>query len=65
MPTISEPKPRILFVNRSYWPDAEATGQLLSDLCESLTDRFEVSVLCGQPNSNPTQAVYERTRRQA
>ncbi len=46
-------KPRVLFVNRSYWPDAEATGQLLTELCESLADRFEVSVLCGQPNSNP------------
>ncbi|MGV3482791.1 MAG: glycosyltransferase family 4 protein [Planctomycetaceae bacterium] len=58
-PSIIGRKPRLLFVNRSYWPDAEATGQLLSDLCESLVDRFEVSVLCGQPNSNPTKAVYQ------
>jgi hypothetical protein len=28
--------PRILFLNRSYWPDAEATGQLLTELCEDL-----------------------------
>ncbi len=44
----------ILFINRSYWPDAEATGQLLTELCEQVaTDgRYEVSVICGQPNFN-------------
>jgi colanic acid biosynthesis glycosyl transferase WcaI len=54
----SNTKARLLFINRSYWPDAEATGQLLTDLCESLADRFEVSVLCGQPNSNPTASDF-------
>lgn len=41
---------RVLFINRSYWPDCEATGQLLTELCEDLTDTFDVSVLAGQPN---------------
>jgi len=43
---------RILFVNRSYWPDMEATGQLLTELCEGLagSEDFEISVLCGAPN---------------
>lgn len=41
---------RVLFVNRSYWPDSEATGQLLTDLCEDLAQEFDVSVLAGQPN---------------
>jgi glycosyltransferase involved in cell wall biosynthesis len=43
---------RILFINRSYWPDTEATGQLLTELCEDLasTGEFDVHVLCGQPN---------------
>ena len=42
---------RILFINRSYWPDVEATGQLLTELCEDLADdHFAVSVLAGQPN---------------
>ena len=49
----SQKTSRILFLNRSYWPDAEATGQLLTELCEGLSDEFEVSVLCGQPNENP------------
>jgi len=51
-------KPKILFVNRSYWPDAEATGQLLTDLCEGLSEHFDVTVLCGQPNSNPSNADF-------
>lgn len=49
MPSI--PKPSILFLNRSYWPDVEATGQLLTELCEGLTPHFDVAVMAGQPNS--------------
>jgi glycosyltransferase involved in cell wall biosynthesis len=39
-------------MNRSYWPDAEATGQFLTELCEDLaaTGEFDVHVLCGRPN---------------
>lgn len=51
-------KPRLLILNRSYWPDAEATGQLLTELAEDLTQRFDVTVLVGQPNSNPEGAEY-------
>lgn len=45
--------PRILVLNRSYWPDAEASGQLLTELCEDLADAFEMTVIAGQPNQNP------------
>lgn len=47
-----KPQTHLLFVNRSYWPDMEATGQLLAELCESLANNkdYEVSVLCGKPN---------------
>ncbi len=41
----------VLFLNRSYWPDVEATGQLLTALCEGLALDFEVGVLAGHPNS--------------
>lgn len=41
---------RVLFLNRSYWPDSEATGQLLTQLCEDLAESFEVEVLTGHPN---------------
>ena len=43
-------RPKVLFLNRSYWPDVEATGQLLTELCESLHSSFDVSVVAGQPN---------------
>jgi glycosyltransferase involved in cell wall biosynthesis len=49
--------PRVLFLNRSYWPDAEATGQLLAELCEDLAGQFDVTVVAGQPNQNPTRAA--------
>jgi colanic acid biosynthesis glycosyl transferase WcaI len=41
---------RILFLNRAYLPDVEATGQYLAELVEDLSPHHEVSVLCGQPN---------------
>ncbi len=40
----------ILFLNRSYWPDVEATGQLLTELCGDLARRHRVTVIAGQPN---------------
>ncbi len=52
---------RVLFINRSYWPDVEATGQLLTELCEDLsTQGFAVSVLAGQPNhvTDTSQSFY-------
>ena len=52
--------PSLLFLNRSYWPDAEATGQLLTELCEDLAPHFDVTVIAGQPNDNPTGADYRR-----
>src|ERR1700733_15687765 len=58
--TRSAGRPSVLFLNRSYWPDAEATGQLLTELCEDLASDFEVTVIAGQPNDNPTGAEYCR-----
>lgn len=49
---LSVKKTRVLFLNRSYWPDSEATGQLLTELCESLASDFDVHVLAGQPNAS-------------
>jgi UDP-GlcNAc:undecaprenyl-phosphate GlcNAc-1-phosphate transferase len=54
-------RPRVLFLNRSYWPDCEATGQLLTKLCENLADSFDVSVLVGQPNANPKNDQFVRS----
>jgi len=43
-------RPRVLFLNRSYWPDVEATGQLLTELCGDLARTYDVTVIAGQPN---------------
>lgn len=51
-------KPRIVFFNRSYWPDVEATGQLLTELLEDLHDDFDLEVIAGQPNSVPSGEAF-------
>lgn len=53
--------PRLLFINRSYWPDSEATGQLLTELCESLVDSFDVHVLAGAPNASLGSDEWQTT----
>lgn len=47
-------------MNRSYWPDAEATGQLLGQLCEKLAVDFDVTVMAGQPNANPKKESFKK-----
>ena len=51
-------KPQVVFLNRCYWPDSEATGQLLEDLCHYLSETYDVHVLCGQPNSPSPGAEF-------
>jgi len=43
--------PKVVFFNRSYYPDFGATGQLLTELCEDLVSRFgfDVTVVAGVP----------------
>ncbi len=57
-------RPRIVFMNRSYWPDAEATGQLLTDLCEDLAEECDVTAIVGQPNQNPRDETFVRSGRE-
>jgi colanic acid biosynthesis glycosyl transferase WcaI len=38
---------RLLFLNRSFWPDLEATGQFLTELCEDLSVEHEVTFISG------------------
>lgn len=40
-------KPRVLVINQYYRPGFEATAQLLGDLCEALSESFDVSVVTG------------------
>ncbi len=41
---------RVLVFNRSYYPDVEATGQLLTELCTDLARERDVHVISGLPN---------------
>jgi len=40
--------PRILVLNQYYKPGVEATANLLADLCESLAEDFDVTVVTGR-----------------
>ncbi len=51
---------RVVFFNRSYWPDQEATGQLLTQLTEDLANEFAVEVVVGQPNATASGVTYDR-----
>jgi putative colanic acid biosynthesis glycosyltransferase WcaI len=40
-------KPRLLVLNQYYWPGVEATAQLLTELCEALTEAVDITVVTG------------------
>jgi colanic acid biosynthesis glycosyl transferase WcaI len=46
-PRIAGDRTRVLFLNRSFWPDREATGQFLTELCDDLSQDHEVTVVAG------------------
>jgi glycosyltransferase involved in cell wall biosynthesis len=54
---------QVLFINRCYWPDVEATGQLLTELCSDLARDQRVTVITGRPNYG-VPAGQERLLRQ-
>jgi colanic acid biosynthesis glycosyl transferase WcaI len=47
--------PKILFANRSFWPDTDATGVLLTELAEDLAVDHQITVICGPSNISKTQ----------
>jgi colanic acid biosynthesis glycosyl transferase WcaI len=50
--------PRVIFVNRVYWPSTAATAQLLTDLAEGLASRgWEVHVVAAGEASTRHQGV--------
>ncbi|AOS45728.1 putative glycosyl transferase [Lacunisphaera limnophila] len=55
---MSESLPRVIFVNRVYWPSTEATAQLLTDLAEGLAARgWTVHVIAAGGDSGPRNGV--------
>ncbi len=52
---------RLVFVNRFYWPDETATGQLLTDLAEALAAHgHEVTVVTSRPAVLPADFASMR-----
>ena len=45
----------ILLLNRSFYPDTEATGQFLTDLAGALATRFAITAVCGLSYSVPIE----------
>jgi colanic acid biosynthesis glycosyl transferase WcaI len=46
---MSSSRLRLLVFNQYYWPNVEATGYLLSELCGELAADFDVTVVTGRP----------------
>lgn len=40
---------KIVFVVNYFYPDYASTGQLMTELCESLSDEFSITVIAAQP----------------
>lgn len=38
----------VLVLNRSFWPDSEATGQFITELCTRLADKYQITVISGR-----------------
>jgi colanic acid biosynthesis glycosyl transferase WcaI len=52
-------RPRILVLNQYYWPGVEATAHLLSELCEALSEDFEITVVTGRLRGRPDLPARE------
>jgi glycosyltransferase involved in cell wall biosynthesis len=46
---------RILVVNQYFHPDTSATSQLLTQLCEDLSEHNDITVVCGRPSYDPIE----------
>lgn len=42
-------KKKVLFIINYFYPEVASTAQLYTDLCESMTDDFDVTVICAVP----------------
>src|SRR4051794_17891917 len=53
-------QPRLLVLNQYYHPGVEATAHLLTELCESLADDWDVTVITGRLRDHEDEPDYER-----
>lgn len=61
-PTAPATQPRVVFINRFYWPDEAATAQLLTDLAEGLAARGHQVTVIASHDGNPETARREAYR---
>ncbi len=52
-------RPRLLVLNQYYAPGLEATAQLLTQLCESLADEWDVQVITGRVRFHEDEPDYD------
>ena len=46
---------RVLLLNLYYPPDTSATAKMAQTVVEALTEKHDVTVLCGRPSYDPTE----------
>jgi colanic acid biosynthesis glycosyl transferase WcaI len=51
-----EQRADIAIFNRSFWPDIEGTGQILTDLAEQLSRHYRITFVAGRPYYNNNDA---------
>jgi colanic acid biosynthesis glycosyl transferase WcaI len=54
-------RPHLLVLNQYYWPAYEATGHVLTELCEGLADPYEVVVVTGALGGRAPAGWAERS----
>ncbi len=54
-----------MFLNRSFWPDPEATGQFLTELCDDLSREHQITFIAGPSlhQSAPQRKLIAREKR--
>lgn len=49
---------KVLFFNRSFHPDVEATGQLLRELTGNLSEQFDITIIAGRSYFRPESTSF-------
>ena len=56
-------KKKLLIYAHYFYPDVASTGQILTELCEGMTDTFDITVICVVPSYRGTIDEKYKTKR--
>lgn len=56
-------KKKLLIYAHYFYPDVASTGQILTELCEGMTDTFDITVICVVPSYSGTIDEKYKTKR--